>query len=156
MILISPYSRKLRNNKENPKNYPYWKELIELLKEYDNNIVQIGVKGEIPLVLDFRFDMRLEDIKRLVFSSDFWMSVDNFLPHLVNVRKVNKQGIVLWGPSDPLIYGYKSNINILKSRDCLRKDQFGIWEALDFNKDIFMEPEGVISIMRGYGILIKR
>jgi len=33
MILISPYSKKLTNGKVNPKNYPYWKEVIAGINE---------------------------------------------------------------------------------------------------------------------------
>ena len=49
MIIISPYSKALRSGKRNPKNYPYWQELIELIKE---PIVQIGIEGEEQLVPD--------------------------------------------------------------------------------------------------------
>jgi len=51
MIIISPYSKKLMSGKNNPKNYPYWKELIRLIKE---PIVQVGIEGEDQLVDDFR------------------------------------------------------------------------------------------------------
>ena len=43
MIIISPYSKPLRNGLNNPKNYPYWKELISLINE---EIIQVGVDGE--------------------------------------------------------------------------------------------------------------
>ena len=43
MIIISPYAKKLHNEKVNPKNYPYWKELIKLI---DQPIIQIGIDGE--------------------------------------------------------------------------------------------------------------
>ena len=34
MIIIAPYAQKLRNGKNNPKNYPfeYWTKLIELIQ----------------------------------------------------------------------------------------------------------------------------
>ena len=51
MILIHPYAKPLKNGKENPKNYPYWEELISLIYE---PIIQIGVEGEKHLVPDFR------------------------------------------------------------------------------------------------------
>jgi hypothetical protein len=47
MILISPYAQKLRNGNQNPKNYPWWPELISKI---DEEIVQVGIKGEIQLV----------------------------------------------------------------------------------------------------------
>ena len=45
-IIISPFSRVLRNGKPNPKNYPYWPELIKLLREKNMCVVQVGFKGE--------------------------------------------------------------------------------------------------------------
>jgi len=42
MIVISPYAAKLPS--ENPKNYPFWKELIALMP--DEHWVQVGIEGE--------------------------------------------------------------------------------------------------------------
>ena len=53
MIIISPYSKKLENGKMNPKNYPYWKELISLLLKSET-IIQVGTIDEKHLVTDFR------------------------------------------------------------------------------------------------------
>jgi hypothetical protein len=47
MIIIAPYAQKLRNNKENPKNYPYWKELIAMIDEL---IIQVGVDGRLLMI----------------------------------------------------------------------------------------------------------
>jgi hypothetical protein len=58
-IIIHPWSRKLRNGNKNPKDYPYWKELVkELVKEHE--LIQVGEEGEERLVdeiagLNFRF-----------------------------------------------------------------------------------------------------
>ena len=58
MIVISPYSKKLRNGKENPKNYPYWEELIAWIQiNVGFDIVQVGVEGETKLVDDCRFNL---------------------------------------------------------------------------------------------------
>jgi ADP-heptose:LPS heptosyltransferase len=140
-IVISPFSKKLRNGKENPKNYPYWKGVISLLKQ--KNIIQIGVEGETKLVNDFRKGLSLDQIKKLISECDFWMSVDNFLPHLAH--HIPKPGVVLWGYSDPNIFGYKENLNLLKNRNYLRKDQFNIWEAIEYNEDVFMSANDVVK-----------
>lgn len=145
MILISPYSKKMRDGKENPKNYPYWKELIEKLSiKYD--IAQIGVSGEIPLVSSFHFNLPLKEISALVNISDFWISVDNFLPHLAN--KLNKKGVVLWSQSDPLIFGYEQNVNILKDRKYLRKNQFNIWEQSVYDIEAYVSPVVIIERLK--------
>lgn len=43
MIIISPYAKKLISGKQNPKNYPFWKELIKMI---DEPIVQVGIRGK--------------------------------------------------------------------------------------------------------------
>ena len=45
-IILAPYSRNLRNGKRNPKNYPFFKELVEELKKLGHTIIQIGIEGE--------------------------------------------------------------------------------------------------------------
>lgn len=148
-ILLAPYSQKLRPPKENsinPKSYPWWPELLELLSGHQ--ITQIGIDGEKQLVPVFLKGIRYDMIKKAILDHDFWMSVDSFLPHLA--RFTDKKGVVLWGPSDPLIYGYPDNLNILKDRSYLRPDQFNIWEALEHNPDAFVKPEEVYSRMKEF------
>lgn len=142
-ILIAPYSQKLRNGKRNPKEYPYWPELVALLKNH--TITQIGVEGEQGLVPDFRKGLPYKEIKALINECHIWISVDSFLPHLAQFT--NKSGVVLWGPSDPLIYGYPNNNNILKDRACLRPDQFNIWEALEYDPNKFVKAYEVINLI---------
>jgi ADP-heptose:LPS heptosyltransferase len=136
----------LRDKSYNPKNYPYWKELVKGLAD-DYDIIQIGVEGEEQLVEDFRVDLPISDIKNLLRCADTWISVDNFLPHLAHLLK--KPGIVLWGESDPNIFGYPENKNLLKSRRNLRPDQFGIWDGRTHRPEIFVDAEVVINAVRG-------
>lgn len=143
MILISPYSRKLRNGKENPKNYPYWGELVKELATTDE-IIQIGVEPELKLVPDCRFGLSLDEIAELVSECSVWISVDNFLQHLVNNRKIDKRGVVIWGISDPRLFGYKSNKNIFKNKKYFRPNQFGTWEQAEFKENVFVNPEEVL------------
>jgi ADP-heptose:LPS heptosyltransferase len=148
-ILISPWSKELRDKSYNPKNYPFWEDVIEVLKE-EYDIVQIGVVGEKQLVDDFRTNLPLRIVGELLLDPAcyIWISVDNFLPHLAHV--VGKEpGIVLWGPSDPNIFGYKQNKNLLKARKYLRPDQFGIWDGQKYNPDAFVPASKVIEAVRG-------
>ena len=140
MIIISPYSKALRNGKRNPKNYPYWKELISLL---EGDVVQVGIDDEEQLVPDFRKNLSLPELKGLIRECDYWISCDSMFQHLG--WDCGKKGIVLWGPSDPRIFGHTENINILKSRSVLRENQFLWWEDEEYNPDIFVEPEVVID-----------
>ena len=140
MILIAPYAQKLRNGKENPKNYPWWPELISLIKE---PIVQIGIKGEEQLVEDFRQNLSMVELKDLVSQCRTWIAVDSFFQHFA--WDLNKPGIVLWGQSDPNIFGHPENTNLLKDRKYLREKQFWWWEQCDYKAEAFVRPEEVIK-----------
>lgn len=144
-IVIAPYSQKLRNGLVNPKNYAYWPNLVKLL-EKKHKLVQVGVNGEIPLVKDTRFNLPLKELKTLIQGSSTWISVDSFLPHLA--KHVNKPGVVLWGKSDPNIFGYPENLNIIKDRKYLRPNQFDIWEAETFDASAFVEHNEVYRLIK--------
>jgi hypothetical protein len=148
-IIISPYSQKLRNGKKNPKNYPHWNTLVRLLNK-DFHTIQIGRSGESVLknVSEVKFDLKLKEIEELVKSCYTWISVDSFLPHLVNSMENKKTGIVLWSQSDPNIFGYDYNINILKSRLYLRPFQFDIWENAKTEPLSYFSPEQVYGIIK--------
>ncbi len=139
MILISPYSKKLSNGKTNPKNYPFWKEVIEGINE---PVIQIGIEGEEQLTADFRKNLSIPEIKQLIKDCRVWISCDSFIQHLASLS--GKRGIVLWSVSDPNIYGYPENVNLLKSRDCLSKNQFLWWESVEFDASKFVTPEEVL------------
>lgn len=142
MIIISPYSKSLRNGKMNPKNYPYWKDLIRLI---DEPIVQIGVEGERQLVDDFRKNLSMGDLTTLVAECRTWISVDSFFQHFC--WDLGKPGIVLWGQSDPNIYGHPENINLLKGREYLTPDQFLFWELIKYRDDCWVTPEEVVKFL---------
>lgn len=139
MILISPYSKKLSNGKTNPKNYPFWKEVIEGINE---PVIQIGIEGEEQLTADFRKNLSIPEIKQLIKDCRVWISCDSFIQHLASLS--GKRGIVLWSVSDPNIYGYPENVNLLKSRDCLSKNQFLWWESVEFDASKFVTPQEVL------------
>ena len=140
MIVISPYAKALRNGKKNPKNYPFWKELIEMI---DEPIVQVGVEGEEQLVPDFRKNLPMTEMRKLIQECRIWISCDSFLQHLGWDEK--KPGIVLWSVSDPLIYGHLENINLLKDRNYLAKNQFLWWELEEHKDERFVKPEEVLA-----------
>ena len=45
-VIISPYSKLLLNGKRNPKNYPFWNDVIKVLQRKKIHVIQIGIKGE--------------------------------------------------------------------------------------------------------------
>lgn len=147
-IIISPYSKRLRKfsvndpDKTNPKNYPYWKEVVLLLKNKGFYIIQIGVPGEDLIGADeVKFNLNIKDLISLLSECSTWICVDNFFNHFATYYK--KRGVVIFSRSDPLIFGYLQNINLLKDRKYLRKNQFELWEQDEFNKDAFVSPEEV-------------
>ena len=142
MILIHPYAKPLMNGKRNPKNYPYWKELIALI---DEPIIQIGVEGEEQLVDDFRKNLSLVELRQLVKDCRTWVGVDSFFQHLT--WSEGKPGIVLWSVSDPLIFGHAENINLLKDRKYLSTNQFLWWDFTEYNEQAFTYPEEVIKCL---------
>lgn len=142
MIIVSPYSKKLRDGKNNPKNYPWWPELISMIKE---PIIQVGIESETQLVDDFRKNLSLKELSDLILECRIWISVDSFFQHLA--WDIGKPGIVLWGQSDPLIFGHSENTNLLKDRKYLREKQFWWWEQCDYIEDSFVKPEEVLKYL---------
>ena len=152
-IIISPYARKMKNGEENPKHYPYWKDLIKLLKDRGYNIVQIGIEGETKIdgVDSFETDISFTKLSFLIRKSQFWISVDNFINHYGSYLR--KRGAVIWGKSDPNIFGYEQNVNILKSRKNLRKNQFLTWEEDFFDPNVFLHAKSIIHILVDNGLI---
>lgn len=139
MIVIHPFAKPLQNGEVNPKNYPYWQELIALINE---PIVQVGVEGEQQLVSDFRKGLSIQELKGLIAECRTWVAVDSFFQHLA--WSVGKPGIVLWSVSDPIIFGHPENVNLLKDRKHLADNQFLWWDYTPHNPEAFVKPEEVI------------
>lgn len=144
MILISPYAKKLFNGKQNPKDYPFWLELLDMIAQ---PIVQVGISGEKQLVEDFRVDLSTHELRQLIRECDTWIGVDSFFQHLA--WDEGKRGIVLWSVSDPLIYGHPENVNLLKSRSCLSENQFLWWEHVEHDPSKFVQPAEVKDALDG-------
>lgn len=143
MIIIHPFSRALSSGKVNPKNFPYWQELIAMI---DEPIVQIGVDGEQQLVDDFRKNLSFAELRALIQECRTWVAVDSFFQHLC--WDEGKPGVVIWSVSDPLIFGHPENTNLLKDRNFLALNQFLWWEATEFNANSFMKPEEILPYIK--------
>ncbi len=126
----------VRGNKQNTKSYPYWEELILLLKDHE--------------IKEIKEILPEQEIIDLVNWSDVWITIDSFLPHLCAYHKL-KRGIVIWGKSDPLLFGYPHNINLLKDKKYLRKMQFrdwvSPWNDVEWNKEAFVSPETILEAL---------
>jgi ADP-heptose:LPS heptosyltransferase len=140
MIIIHPFAKPLKNGKVNPKNYPYWKELISKI---DEPIVQVGVTGEEQLVDDFRQNLSIKELEALIAECRTWIAVDSFFQHLA--WRAGKKGIVLWSVSDPNIFGHPENTNLLTDRVNLASNQFLWWEFTEYDENKFVKPDEVIN-----------
>lgn len=143
MILIAPWARKMPEGVLHPKDYPYWKEVVDGLKNHE--IIQVGIHGEVQLVNDFRQNLSLHSLSQLVEQCDTWISVDSFFQHFC--WDMGKYGVVLWGQSDPLIFGHPENANLLKDRKYLREKQFWLWTQCEYKQDAFVEPQDRKSVV---------
>lgn len=153
-VVISPFAQTLRNGKENPKNFPYWEELIHKLIDRGIDVIQIGSSKDAPIKykevpphdhmgsFSFKQNLKLKEIASLLKECDTWISVDSFLQHL-NYCWVRKRGIVIFSQSDPRIFGYPTNNNLLKDKSYLRDKQFWLWEQCEYNKDAFVTADVV-------------
>lgn len=146
MILISPWSRQLPDGKSSPKNYPWFPEVVKQLVR-DHELVQIGVEGELDIGCTYRKNnLPLRNIEQLIQQCDTWVSVDNFFHHLA--WTVGKSGVVIFGKSDPAIFGHPENINLLLDRKYLRKNQFNWWVQESWDPTVFVSPEVVIAAVK--------
>jgi hypothetical protein len=70
-------------------------------------------------------------------------------------------GCVIWGVSDPNIFGYFYNKNILKNKSYLRNDQFGVWKNeikdkpgmfkyIERNDEAFHDSETVFKEIKNF------
>jgi ADP-heptose:LPS heptosyltransferase len=150
MIIISPYAKFMRNGEKHPKNYPYWEEVLSRINEH---VIQVGVNGEHQLVDDFRKNLPLYELALLVKDCKTWVSVDSFF--LQFCWDIGKQGVAVFGQSDPNIFGHPENINLLKDRKYLRDKQFWIWEQAEYNEDAFVSPDIVVNALKSLGVETK-
>jgi len=131
-ILISKNVKALRNGNQNPKDYPYWDQLIKLLSEHNITFID----RELPL----------NELKNTILDCDFFISIDSFFQHYA--WSVNKKGVVIFSVTDPLIFGHSFHVNVLKDRKYLRKNQFLWMENESYNIDAFESPENIFQIIK--------
>jgi hypothetical protein len=155
-IIISPWAKPLRNGMENPKNYNAWPELVKLLMAEGFHIIQIGASGERLInAHETKFDLSPDQLEALIKNSYKVITIDSYIQHLC--WYIDKPCICLWGKSDPLIFGHKENINLLKDRRNLRPDPFRWWEDVEYSEDVFVSSETILKYLSNlhfFGTLI--
>lgn len=133
-ILIARGVRPLRNGNRSAKDYPFWDALITLLKNAGHEVIEIT---ELPL----------DELEAFVKSSLTVICCDSFMQHFC--WSVGKQAVVLWGKSDPEIFGHPEHINLLKDKKNLRPDPYRWWEDVPYDPKVFVSPEVVFDFIKG-------
>jgi len=128
LILIARGVKPLRNGNRSAKEYSFWDELIASLGDYEVQEIT-----EIPL----------DELEKLIKSSLTIICCDSFVQHFC--WYIGKQAIVLWGKSDPFVFGHPENINLFKDRKYLRPDPFRWWEDVPYDPDVFVRPEIIVQ-----------
>lgn len=149
-ILISPHAARLPTGIRNAKDYPYWQELVALLNAEGHEVVQIGLKHETRIegVGQFVTDLPHDLLVNLIRDCNTWISVDSFLPHFCATMRL-QSGIVIWGQSNPKIWGYPTNTNLLKDKRFLRQFQYAPWYDVPYIEEAFVSPETVMEALNG-------
>lgn len=145
MILISPWAKRTTEGGPSPKNYPYWGQVVQLLKSNGHKVHQVSCKGEPDVSgCNLRSDnLEISNLELLLHQCETFISVDSMLQHLA--WSIGEQGVVIFGLSDPDIFGHSIHINLLKSRRYLREQQFWLWSQVSPKPEAFVPPEQVVA-----------
>ncbi len=124
------FNRGIDKNSTNIESTKMWafenyQELVSKIKSNYKDIVlvQIGASPERCKIID-GVDINLvgkttlEDIKVLIKNSFLHIDCEGGLAHLRNALHAKHPAIVIFGPTNPDLYGYSSNINLYKKDAC--------------------------------------
>jgi ADP-heptose:LPS heptosyltransferase len=112
-IVINPSAASSKNKEW---FFDRWNEVVQILDEY--TFIQVGIESE-PLidgVMDFRVGFSLREQLAILANTKLYVGVDSFWAHAA--AALNVKGIVLFGPSTPVVWGHESNVNIYKDTSC--------------------------------------
>lgn len=145
-LVLAPYAAQLPNDKLNAKNFPYWPEVVGRLNAQGCEVIQIGLPYEqqIEGVGQFLRGWPLKELRKVIESADGWLSIDSWLPHFCATERL-QGGVVIWAQSNPRIWGYPHNTNLLKSKDFLRQYQYAPWWDAEYNESAFVSAEEVVE-----------
>jgi len=145
-ILFAPFAARQPhlNGSGSPKSYPFAKELASAIIA-QHNVIQIGGEEDEQVVPDFRKNLSFDEVGKLISESDTAICVDSYLQH--HCWFLNKKAIVLWGISDPLIFGHSLHLNLLKDRSFLRPNQFDLYYSNQHRPEAFVSPDEVLKAL---------
>lgn len=93
-----------------------WEALVEQMPEY--TFIQLGTESEarVKNAVDLRGKVSFRDTLALIKYSRSFVGVNSSFSHATNAFDI--PGVVLFGPSQPAIWGHDNNINIYKPLRC--------------------------------------
>jgi len=93
-----------------------WEQLIREMPDY--TFIQLGLSKEARLTgaIDFRGKTTIRESIALIKYGLSFIGVDSSLSHATNAFDV--AGVVLFGPSTPVVWGHSNNINLYKATRC--------------------------------------
>lgn len=149
MILFAPFAERQPwlNGSLSPKSYPWPKELAQLL-EKEEHLIQVGGENDEQVTDDFRKNLSFREVGKLIHESRTGICVDSFLQHYY--WYVDRRAIVIFSVSDPVIFGHKENLNLLKDRKYLRENQWDLYYSSQVNPEAFVSPEEVLESFRRF------
>lgn len=122
----SPYKNWQMNN---------WQELVNRINKLNNYIlVQIGAKEDPVLtgVINTMGKFSIVESIRLIKSAYLHLGVDSFSNHATALLPYTP-GIILWGSTSPLEFGYGHNVNVWKPLKCSPCHKQYDWKILNPN-----------------------
>lgn len=98
-----------------------WESLVKRIKSSGYKVLQVGGANDVPIQA---CDMKMLGVNyrltmAILSECKTWVSVDTFLGHAGHA--VKKPGVVLFGPTDPKIFGHDMNVNICHPKSCISK-----------------------------------
>jgi len=93
-----------------------WVELVRSMPEY--SFIQLGWKDEdkVEQAVDLRGQTSFRESFALIKCAKGFVGINSALSHVTNAFDI--PGVVLFGPSQPLIWGHPNNINLYKPLRC--------------------------------------
>lgn len=146
-ILLSITAQPMPTGYTSAKEYPYAKELVDLLLSEGYELYQIGASKREKLIDNYSCNKPMSEILELLKSCDTFIGIDSFLQHM-NDCYLQKKGIVLWGKSDPSIFGYDYNENLYVGTCYFRKLQYNTWHNEKATPQAFVKPEKIINVLK--------
>lgn len=138
-----------------------WEALVELLREEDANVVQVGRHGDRP-VRGAHSLLGLTTPRQLISLTgnfDVVVTSDSFLMHAARLRGV--PAVVLWGPTDHRVYGYDGQVHLQSSPSCDQRDNcIGLTQADPYHVGCrygdahcmnTLEPKRILDAIRTLG-----